>query len=329
MDDILEQFRERIIYALATLGALLLLPFAVNNVLQGRLMLATGTLAICMILIVNALALQRGKPMPIELVYLFPAVIGSLAVAIPTMGVPAVLWTYPAVILFYFVLKRSQALGMNIGLVAVVGSASWQHIGSGVGLRVVITLTLTGMFCHIFLGIIDSLQQRLHALATVDPLTGAFNRRELERTLPLALERARRTDSRATMISIDIDHFKKINDQLGHDVGDTVLREVVQLLQKRLRKVDSLYRLGGEEFLVLLPDTPEAGGVNVAEALRQQIADSGMLSDRRVTISLGVAEWRPIEHISSWLKRCDQSLYLAKQGGRNRVHVDEPVYCLA
>ena len=118
---------------------------------------------------------------------------------------------------------------------------------------------------------------------------------------------------------IDVDRFKSINDQFGHATGDTVLKGIVSLIQKRSRKLDLLFRIGGEEFMLLLPDTQEAAAAVVAEELRASTAESRLLEDWQVTLSIGVAELRPGESPDSWMKHADDALYAAKKAGRNRV----------
>jgi diguanylate cyclase (GGDEF)-like protein len=121
------------------------------------------------------------------------------------------------------------------------------------------------------------------------------------------------------LLVIDVDDFKSINDQLGHAKGDSVLKGIVALVEKRARKLDLLFRIGGEEFMLLLPDTQEAAAAGVAEQLRASIAESQLLDGRRVTVSVGVGELRPGETVDSWMKHADDALYAAKKTGRNRV----------
>jgi diguanylate cyclase (GGDEF)-like protein len=153
----------------------------------------------------------------------------------------------------------------------------------------------------------------------VDPLTGVFNRRHMERCLDDAIERQRRTSAPASLLVIDVDHFKRINDQFGHAKGDSVLKGIVSLVRKRSRKLDLLFRIGGEEFMLLLPDTREADAAAVAEQLRASIAESRLLDDGRVTVSIGVSELQPDESLDSWMKHADEALYEAKAAGRDRV----------
>ena len=133
------------------------------------------------------------------------------------------------------------------------------------------------------------------------------------------MERSRRTGEPMAVAVIDIDQFKDINDRLGHAKGDSVLTAVVSLIRRRARKLDLLFRVGGEEFILLLPDTREGDAAALAEQLRAAIAESALLEDGPVTASIGVSELRAVESLDSWMKRADEAMYAAKKAGRNRV----------
>jgi diguanylate cyclase (GGDEF)-like protein len=121
------------------------------------------------------------------------------------------------------------------------------------------------------------------------------------------------------MCIFDVDHFKRINDDFGHATGDTVLKELVALVSHRMRKLDVLFRIGGEEFLLYLPDTKEDDAEKMAEQLRQLIAGTKLIEDRPVTVSFGVSGLQSGDTLDTWLKLADDALYKAKQSGRNRV----------
>lgn len=166
-------------------------------------------------------------------------------------------------------------------------------------------------------------QRELLRLATVDPLTEVRNRRALLEAGDRELRRARRAGTRLTVLMVDLDHFKGINDRYGHAVGDAVLREAARRLQAELREHDLLGRLGGEEFAVALPETDLEAALRVAERLRRCLAEAPVaVDDARValTASLGAAEVDLHEEsLEAALGRADAALYEAKAAGRNRV----------
>ncbi len=174
--------------------------------------------------------------------------------------------------------------------------------------------------------------ERLAALAKIDSLTGAVNRREFYKIATNAVDYRNRYGRPLSVVMLDIDHFKGINDTLGHRSGDEALRAVAETCKAQLRSVDALGRLGGEEFAVLLPEAPIDSAMAVAEKLRAAIAAirlPGVSGDLRMTASLGVAEGEPDESLELTLHRADQAMYRAKLAGRDRVVMAQPVGTLA
>jgi len=162
---------------------------------------------------------------------------------------------------------------------------------------------------------------KLNQQAHTDTLTGLANRRAMQDVLSLWQEAGKAF----AVVSIDIDHFKRVNDTFGHGVGDETLRAVAQLMQQNSRANDLPCRVGGEEFVLLLPGSSLHTAADVAQRLRASIEAASIETVGHVTVSLGVALWRADgESIAAVLERADQLLYQAKQGGRNRVVV-EPV----
>jgi len=313
-------FRVAATFWLAASGVVFLLPFAINNFVQGRPLLGAGSLSIIAFLAINAWAASRGRYWPwVMLVGTVPAVLFFLALAFLKQGIIGALWCYPAVFVIYFMLPERMAWGANVALLGVAIPAAWHVLDHGVAVRVAVTLSVVSTFSALLIRIITSQQRRLQAQAITDPLTGVANRSTLEASLAQAIEQARHRGQPVSLLALDIDHFKKINDERGHEAGDAVLRGLGGLLLERTRRADRVFRLGGEEFLVLLNGTRAADGRQFAEHLREEIEARGLLPDMRVTVSIGVAELRPDEDTASWMKRADDNLYRAKSGGRNRV----------
>ncbi len=163
--------------------------------------------------------------------------------------------------------------------------------------------------------------------ATRDPLTGLLNRSTLTSQLQHEIARAQRLQQPLTLLIADIDHFKQINDHFGHDCGDEVLSVVAKRLQDGMRESDLLFRFGGEEFLMILPNTNAAGGVQLADRLRRAVRDTSPYPSRaanpQVSISIGVAELKPPMTADQWFRHADSALRYAKQAGRNRVHLSQ------
>jgi len=169
------------------------------------------------------------------------------------------------------------------------------------------------------------MERSLKELASHDPLTGVANRRYFFERAGEEFARSRRHHHALSVVMIDIDHFKRINDHYGHFRGDDVLKAVCKAFHAQLRESDLLARIGGEEFVILLADIDPDGARSLAERLRQSVADLTISSEGaeiRWTVSVGVSTLTPADAtIEDCLKRADQALYRAKATGRNRVEV--------
>jgi len=164
--------------------------------------------------------------------------------------------------------------------------------------------------------------KRIEELAELDELTGSFNRRCIMRMLDDEIARSHRSKAPCSIALIDLDWFKRINDAFGHPIGDEVLRTFAITVFANIRTIDQFGRYGGEEFLLVLPDTPEHEAARMLDRLRAIIADldwSAFSPGMRVTISAGVAALKPDETPDTFLARADSALYAAKARGRNRV----------
>ena len=175
--------------------------------------------------------------------------------------------------------------------------------------------------------VLYKLQHKLSEAATHDALTGLPNRRAADDFMAQEALRAQRQGTPLSALMVDIDFFKKVNDQHGHAAGDHVLQTLARLLQERIRATDLASRWGGEEFLVLLPDTPPTGALKLAEQLRQAVQSTPFVWQQKtvpVTISIGAATWSsgPF-HANALIAQADAALYDAKRSGRNCVRLAE------
>ena len=244
-------------------------------------------------------------------------------------GYELIAWL-PCVYLFTFLLfEKRAALCFSLGvLVASALIARDGMIGGlhGVGAH---ELYASHLFCIAFVYALARLKERyvethrlavvLRSFAETDFLTGVANRRALTQALERELARCERRDTSLGVILLDIDHFKDVNDRLGHEEGDRALRRIAFLMDVSRRRADLFGRWGGEEFLLVAPDLDLAGARAAAERLRGVIEDSSRDSRAPLTASFGVAEYMPGDSVASLVKRADQALRQAKQAGRNRV----------
>ncbi|MBY6064809.1 sensor domain-containing diguanylate cyclase [Pseudidiomarina sediminum] len=184
-----------------------------------------------------------------------------------------------------------------------------------IGLIVLVTLLV-----FLILAVQERNRRRLKLLAATDTLTKLSNRNRFIHVFSRASQRCQRSDESLVVAMIDIDHFKRVNDTYGHNVGDEVLRELSLLIRRHLKGTDTVARWGGEEFVCLLPETNEPQGLRVADKIRRQVAAHKFEVVGRITISIGVAQYQRDDHnIDAVIERADKALYRAKQTGRNKV----------
>ena len=252
-------------------------------------------------------------------VWLLVPVLCAMTLSGSTRAIDGAFWGYPTVVLLYMVLSARAAGVCSLLLLALAAGVASRSAGAGFALRFAASLGLVILLMTKMLTALGALRQKLEDEALTDPLTGAFNRRHLDACLAMALERRNRTAEPASLLLFDIDHFKTINDSLGHAAGDDVLREIVRLVGRRMRTLDLLFRVGGEEFAILLSAARYTDALVVAEDLRLLIAQADLIPRNGVSISVGVSELQLGQSAYGWLTEADAALYRAKRGGRNRV----------
>jgi len=292
----------------------------------------TGYWALCAFMLVLAVAiwLRRGA----EAVGTIPWVIVVASIAVVTLSVyfngeraggPAMVnelyYVWPALYIGYFFGPRAIAF-----VVALIGVAyAWTlhaiHLGSQVGItRWIITVSVaagSAFALHAIRRYVNALVARLSLLVRTDPLTGVLNRRGFDERLTLERRRARRSGEPLSLLVGDIDHFKRLNDELGHAAGDEALQAVAKTMSTTAREVDAVARLGGEEFAVLMPNADVAGAFEAAERMRAAITSA---DGRTLTMSFGAVELGDdSEQSGALIERADRALYEAKAAGRNRT----------
>jgi diguanylate cyclase (GGDEF)-like protein len=183
-----------------------------------------------------------------------------------------------------------------------------------------ITPIFAGFVFGIMLAHIKSLNEKLRDIAYTDSLTHIYNRLHFAHFLDAEIDKAKRYGGKFSIIFFDLDHFKDVNDNHGHLVGDEVLECITDIVSKANRSADIFARYGGEEFIILTPETNLSGALIHAERLRNDIARHNFKSVGQMTSSFGVTEFNPdSDNVETLLERADKALYLAKEYGRNRV----------
>lgn len=317
--DALAPYLDRIMLLMGSAMLVLLFPFTINHFVQGRWPTGLILLSVDTLIALNVNAVWRERPMPIRPVLLLVPQIAGVTMALVVQGVPGLLWIYPVIVYSYFITSRRIAIFCSLAMLIYFPVLVFHYIDPLLAPRVFASLLLTIVLINIALSVIADLHKILANQALTDPLTGAYNRRYMNEYLEALVSRAQRHPLVASLLMIDADHFKPINDELGHDQGDRVLQQIVQIIGKRLRQGDKLFRCGGEEFVLVLEDTEAAGAMVVAEDIRRNIEEAAILPSHKVTVSIGVSQYQEGQTVDSWIKAGDVGMYQAKAGGRNRV----------
>ncbi|AXS83973.1 GGDEF domain-containing protein [Marinobacter sp. Arc7-DN-1] len=312
-------FRLSIITLLGVSAFLGVTPFAVMRFLQGNLLAGLVDTAI-LLAIGSALvyAWVTGDTRRSGLVVASTACSGAVVVGI-VVGEPGLFWLYPALVTTFFLVNPRMAVALNVASVVALMVHGGAFRSDAQMWSFASTAFVVSACAYVFAHRNHDQRQRLEHLATIDPLTGIKNRRSMDQELDLAVANSERTGLPYALALLDIDHFKKINDEHGHGVGDNVLIDLVALLQQNTRKSDQLFRYGGEEFVLLLSgvDGVSLNAVmsNLQQVLRKYMKHPG----GTVTVSFGVALLEQGESVDSWLARADAALYEAKETGRDRI----------
>jgi len=309
--------------------AVILVPIDAHNLYLGELVPAVGGLLLLGILMINILLLSMNRE-----AFLTPPLVLLLSISLVMLSVYYgqnynLYLLYPLLVALPILLKTRWAvlLGVLSGLVAApLVFTQYDHttamvIGASMGLTWLVSAWLVYA--------VTEQSRRLKDMAITDPLTGAYNRRYLELQLEQVLETWTRYQRPASVLLIDIDHFKRINDKFGHGVGDTAIKNLVEVISRNIRNVDTLCRYGGEEFVVLLAETPLSKARPVAEKLRAAVENTRVVPEVGMTISVGVCDVSVADGVDHWLNLADAALYLAKRNGRNRVELAESAIELA
>ena len=235
-------------------------------------------------------------------------------------GLVGIFWAYVAAVATYFLSPAPVAGTLTLAMIA-----SGALLSGPIGitpLEVIsfcVTMLVLAVFAWIF-SVRSALQhQQLEELATVDPLTGAWNRRVLENEMNIAIAEHQRNARPFGLLMLDLDYFKEINDTHGHAAGDEVLRQLVRLINEHTRRSDRLFRFGGEEFVLMMPDTRQSELERAARHVHQVIRDQLYGPGGYITCSVGGALLQPGDTWESWLQRADHALYEAKGTGRDTI----------
>ncbi|WP_334131473.1 GGDEF domain-containing protein [Silanimonas lenta] len=316
-------FRLGLYLVFGLLAVLVLAPLGLVRLLQGNLPLALIDFGVSLVILAAMAHAWRGGNLD-RIGLSITLLVNALGLIASHVSPGGLYWLFPILMASAFMVGPRLALLLCAGVLVYLLLDGRALARSGQPLAVLSALAVSGVFAAIFAGQSGRRRQQLERLATCDALTGAENRRALEAELERAIAAFRRDGRPVALALVDLDHFKRINDELGHDEGDRVLQAFTRLVQGSVRRTDRLFRYGGEEFVLLMPGTDELGLELAMSHLRSRLREGLRAGGREVTVSIGGAVLRPGEDRDHWFGRADEALYRAKELGRNRVEIDLP-----
>jgi len=305
--------------AMAFGGAFAILPFATMRIIQNEWLIAMVDfmLVIGMSMLGGYVYLSRSTKY--TGIILSVLSLGGLCLVLYIKGPSLIYWAYPTMVGMYFVLAPRTAIILCLLAAAILTPLLAQQLETSIFIAIVMTLLVNNAFAYIFAVGKNRQRDQLALLVRTDPLTNTGNRRAFDEKLDDIIANVKRTPQSVSLALIDIDFFKRINDNFGHAAGDIVLINLVKLITTRIRETDGLYRLGGEEFVVVVNGADLSTAEKVSEELRYLIESTELLDAEKITVSLGTAEYHSDETARNWLSRADTALYEAKNSGRNKV----------
>ncbi|MEP6359754.1 MAG: GGDEF domain-containing protein [Halioglobus sp.] len=299
--------------------AVVLAPVDAHNFYTGQIVPAVAGLTLLLIFVGNIWLLSMGRD-----AFLSPALVLLLTIAMVVLSVVygqtySLYWLYPLLVALPVLLRTRWAVWLGIVCGVIVTPLVFYQFEPETAVIICLSMAHTWLVSAWLMYAVNEQSSRLKDMALTDALTGAFNRRYFESLAEQAIEIWQRYQRPASLLVLDIDHFKKINDRHGHATGDEALKGLVTLISQRIRGVDTLCRYGGEEFVVLLAETGVIQAARVAEEIRVKVQEAALAPGDGLTISIGVADLTGASSVEAWFDAADAALYRAKQAGRNRV----------
>jgi diguanylate cyclase len=323
MQQVKRTTEEIVTLTLSAAGAVSVMPFAVIRFSGGEWVV--GVIDLILILGVSLIGLYGWWTRQVRLASLTLTLffMTGLVIIVNLLGASLIYWAYPTMVAAFFLVKPREAVVINLLAMALLIPVLMAGMPTLQFIIVLVTLVLNNIFAYVFATRMNEQRQHLSYLAERDPLTGIGNRRALTASLEDVIVRQHTKPVTASLVVLDLDHFKDVNDTYGHTIGDKILIRVTEIVDTKIRVTDDLYRYGGEEFVVIAMGAPREAANKLAEQLRVAVEASDLLPERPVTISLGVAQLKEGEAYDNWLHRADSALYEAKRAGRNRVCLAE------
>lgn len=294
-------------------------PFLVIRLINGEWVMATVDTVIIAAFSFLGLSVLRPRRVRFASVSIAILSVAGMLTTIYVQEERMIFWAYPALLAVFYLVKPWEAVLLAVLAMVALAPELAPDMDALRLTTVYITLVVTSVFAYAFAFLTRGQRDQLLVLARKDPLTGVGNRRALDEKLAEVCAAQTRANIPASLLLLDIDNFKEINDEFGHAAGDEILVRLTEIIELRIRITDSLYRIGGEEFVVVIEGQEKEQARRLAEQLRTLVEANELAPGGAVTISLGVAELSSGETPKQWLRRADVALYESKRAGRNQT----------
>ena len=305
--------------ALSSVAVVGVLPFTVIRLLNGDWMMAIVDGLIVAGFAFLGFSVLRPRRVRFASVAIAILCVVGVTTTVYIRGEAQIFWAYPALLAVFYLVKPGEAMVIATATIIALVPVLVPVMETIRLTTVFVTLIATCAFAYAFAYLTRGQRDQLLVLARKDPLTGVGNRRALDEKLNEVCAAQTRITIQSSLIILDIDNFKEFNDEFGHAAGDQILVRLTEIIDLRIRVTDSLYRIGGEEFVVVLEGQDKEKARRLAEQLRTLVEANELAPSGSVTISLGVAELAAGESPAQWLKRADVALYESKRSGRNQT----------
>ena len=316
-------YRAKTTRGVSTVAVILLFPFTLFALINHLYAYFVGGTYLVSLLVATAYLVANSRDHePLTLYALVPGSILLIAFALRVDGISASIGCFPLLLACYCMLSRQKADIASIMILSISAPMMWLTLKPSESLVLTTALAVVILFASMLMRQIESQQDILKYQIDRDPMTGLLNRTSLNRQLAQSVDAFRSAAVPATLLAIDLDHFKRVNDMFGHDTGDMVLCKVAHLLKGNVKDGCAVFRLGGEEFLIILANKNAGEAREHAESIRASISDAAILQDYSITVSIGLASLRGADNIDTWRRRSDNLLYVAKINGRDQVVFD-------
>lgn len=322
-----QDYQLALITLVALTAGVFVTPFGVYRLLEGSYIVAvTDFLIVLLCLGAAAFAWKTGNTSVPGLITAFVLALGAIIVS-SIVKLNGAFWIYPVVMFIFYLTKPLIALILSVTAVATIVVQELSNPGSffvapNQMASFLASAATAAIFSFAFAVRSNHQRNQLVQWATRDALTGLHNRRNLEEELQIALATRDRYGAQYGLLILDLDNFKTVNDEAGHAAGDQVLRDLADLIRSHTRAGDRSFRYGGDEFVILLPNTDREGLRVIAENLVAAVSQTLRWGGIAVTTSVGGALLTGGETLESWNRRADRCLYEAKERGRNQAVVD-------